>query len=328
VTAIDKYITRPLRNLGGSLGLYYRRIAAARGARIVVYHGVCRKDPLRYNTLFVTERTFEQHLILYKRLFHTITLDEFYQEKFADDRFNICLSFDDGFANNNAYVLPLLEKYQVPAVFFVTAIRGEGYPFLWNDYLTITSVSGPAALQWEQDTFVKRHDNTYVSLSTKKTLADVLRDSEFDDKSKMMAMLAPFSSFALDNENRDYWLQLTEEEIRHMSASPWVTIGSHGQFHNDLGRIPIAGATAELRSSKVFLENIIQHPVTSVAYPYGSYTAATLEQSMLSGYKQLLGAGSPELDNLSHPLLRQRMGINPFISPAHQALAIIKGNYD
>jgi hypothetical protein len=37
----------------------------------------------------------------------------------------------------------------------------------------------------------------------------------------------------------DYWLQMTTEEIKKASQSPFITIGSHGYYHNDLARIQL-----------------------------------------------------------------------------------------
>src|SRR6202008_249099 len=128
-----------------------------------IYHGICREDPTRFNTLFIKQKTFEAHLRFYKKHWNLLTLDDFYQGNFSKDRFNLCLTFDDGFANNYKYVLPLLEKYEIPATFFVTAIRKEGYNILWNDFLTISSVTGPQKLVFNNERFSKQKGRTYIS---------------------------------------------------------------------------------------------------------------------------------------------------------------------
>src|SRR5450432_480921 len=135
-----RYVNGDLGNLWGSNSRFFER---SRGARIVVYHGICRKDHTRYNNIFLTRKTFEEHLRYYGKYFHVISLDDYYEQRFRKDRFNICLTFDDGYENNYNYVLPLLEKYKMPAAFFVTAARDAGYDILWNDFLGIISKYGP-----------------------------------------------------------------------------------------------------------------------------------------------------------------------------------------
>src|SRR5206468_10193539 len=116
-------------------GLNENLFSTARGKRIVIYHGICLSDPTRFNSIFLKLKTFESHLQFYKKYFHIISLDDYYNQRFNKERFNICITFDDGFANNYKYGLPLLEKYRMPAAFFITAIRDAGYDILWNDIL-------------------------------------------------------------------------------------------------------------------------------------------------------------------------------------------------
>ena len=114
-----------LRAVLGKNKAFFRQ---AKGNRILVYHGVCEKDPTRFNSIFITRKTFERHLQFYKEYFQVVSLEDYYQARFSRDRFTICLTFDDGFANNYNYVLPLLEKYQVPATFFITVDRAKIWP--------------------------------------------------------------------------------------------------------------------------------------------------------------------------------------------------------
>src|SRR4051794_7324586 len=108
-----------INDLSGKLGLNKQLFQEARGARIIIYHGVCRSDHTRFNSIFLTLKTFEKHLQFYKKYFHIVSLNDYYNQRFGDERFNICITFDDGFANNYKYVLPLMDKYQVPVTFFI-----------------------------------------------------------------------------------------------------------------------------------------------------------------------------------------------------------------
>src|SRR6476620_185360 len=80
--------------LAWQFGLDRNYFSGKKGERIICYHGVCKSRPYEFNTLFITEKQFESHLKFYKRYFDVVSLDDFYQKKFHDDRFHICLSFD------------------------------------------------------------------------------------------------------------------------------------------------------------------------------------------------------------------------------------------
>src|ERR1700761_4261094 len=82
------------------LGFGRSFFSAARGSRILAYHGICKSDHLKFNTLFLTEQTFEAHLKFFTTHFNVVSLDDYYSGNFSNDRFNVCLTFDDGFANN------------------------------------------------------------------------------------------------------------------------------------------------------------------------------------------------------------------------------------
>src|SRR4030095_11806010 len=305
------------------LGLNQSFFRKARGARILVYHVICLGDHLRFNTLFIKLKAFESQLQLYKKYFNLVSLDDFYQQKFNNDKFNISLTFDDGFANNYKYVLPLLEQYQVPAVFFITGIRNAGYDILWNDILSVSYRCGPSKIVFKNEVFVKGKDKKYLSSSTHKRLVDILRSTEFEDKAELMQILDPFKNTA----ESDYWLQMTEEEIRTLSGSKWTTIGSHGYYHNDLAKISIASAKEEFIQSKQYLERITGKEIKAMAFPYGSYTKEVMSEAKNAGYLQLLAHEFLFPDDPIDPTLRERLTINPFISNINQLHANITGNY-
>ena len=311
------------RDTSWLLGLNRSFFRKARGSRLLVYHGICLKDHLRFNTLFINLKTFESQLQLYKKYFNLVSLDDFYQQKFNNDKFNICLTFDDGFANNYKYVLPLLEHYQVPAVFFITGIRNAGYDILWNDILSVSSRFGPSKIVFKNEEFVKGKDKRYISSSTHKPLVDILRSTEFDCKAELLQILAPFKNSA----ESDYWLQMTEEQIRTLSGSKWTTIGSHGYYHNDLAKISIDSVKKEIIQSKQYLETITGKEIKALAFPYGSYTKKVMNEAKNAGFSQLLATEFRYPDDGTDPALRERLTINPFISNINQMHANITGNY-
>ena len=310
------------RDIAWQLGLNRQLVKKARGCRILLYHGVCIRQPLQFNTLFLKLRSLEAQLRFYKKYFHIVSLDDYYYQRFSKERFNICFTFDDGFTNNYKYVLPLLEQYEIPAAFFITGIREAGYDVLWNDVLSLASKYGPDKIRFRNENFEKRGNGRYISSVTGNLLVDNLRHTGFEEKAEMMNLLGSYKQKA----EIDYWLQMTQEEIKTLSASKWVTIGSHGYYHDDLAKIPVEKAKEEITRSKHYLEKITNRAIKAIAFPYGLYTKNIVSAAKNAGYSQLLATEFQFHDDSGDAAIRERLTINPFISNINQAHANFAGN--
>ena len=321
-----KYLRRDIRHLSGLDERFYRN---ARGSRILCYHGICLTDHTRFNPIFLKLKTFEQHLQFYREYFNVVSLNDYYLGNFSGDKFNVCITFDDGYANNHKYVLSLLKKYQLPATFFITAIRDAGYDILWNDFLGIISKYGPKELNYKNERFQKGRFNRYISQESGMSLVEILRSGGFDVKAEMMELLYPLVPFRESRPHDiDYWLQMTSEQIRELSASPLATIGSHSCYHNDLAHITVKEVADDMHRSKQFLENIVDKPVNSFAFPYGTYTRTVVDEAKKSGYNQLLATDFLFEADHADQAMRERFTVNPFISPANQMHATITRSYE
>jgi peptidoglycan/xylan/chitin deacetylase (PgdA/CDA1 family) len=62
-------------------------------------------------------------------------------------------------------------------------------------------------------------------------------------------------------------------------------IGAHTVSHPKLTRISLDSAREEMRDSKAFLEDLLQKPVTSFAYPKGDYNAAVRDVARQVGFE-------------------------------------------
>ncbi|MBC7399372.1 MAG: polysaccharide deacetylase family protein [Mucilaginibacter sp.] len=300
----------------------------ARGSRILIYHGICRDDHTRFNPIFLTAKIFEDHLKLYKKHCNVVSLDDYYKSNFSDGKFNICLTFDDGFANNHKYALPLLEKYQVPATFFITGIANEGYDILWNDFLGIVSKYGPQTIYYKNEEYYKGKYDLYYSADSRITLKDKLRVTGFDDKADMMKELYALVPFKKEERHTDYWLQMTMAQIKELATSQYATIGAHGYYHNDLVQTSPEDAFTEMLNVKQYLEALIKKPITSLAFPYGSYNQDVINEAKKAGYKQLLAMDFYNDRDGADETMRERLTVNPFISPVNQLHATITRKYD
>jgi len=319
-----KYAYNDLRSILEINELLFKKTP---GARIVVYHGICMSDHTRFNSIFLRLKTFVAHLQFYNKYFNVISLDDFYNHRFSKEKFNICITFDDGFANNYKYVLPLINKHRFPITFFITGIRETGGDILWNDFLALAQKYGPAEFDFLNDQFYKNKYKQYVSRTNNKSLKNVLHDEGFANKAALINLLEPLIPFKANIKEKDYWLQMTKDEIMRLSASPFVTIGCHGYYHNDLSKISVNDARDELVHAKRFLENLTDKEINAIAFPYGSYTREVAVQAKSAGYNKLLATDFLFQEDHTDPCMRERLTINPYISLNNQMIAIINGKY-
>lgn len=67
-------------------------------------------------------------------------------------------------------------------------------------------------------------------------------------------------------------------------ADAGMEIGGHSATHADLAALEPERAAAELRESRVRLQEILDRPVRGMAYPFGRYTPATIAATRAAGY--------------------------------------------
>ncbi len=77
---------------------------------------------------------------------------------------------------------------------------------------------------------------------------------------------------------------ITSEQLKEMAVSGHVEIGSHTYNHPDLRTKDKAAQYYEIKGSKDTLEDILQKPVLTFAYPYGYHNDMTLKITAEAGY--------------------------------------------
>ncbi|MEY3296799.1 MAG: Poly-beta,6-N-acetyl-D-glucosamine N-deacetylase [Cyanobacteriota bacterium] len=106
---------------------------------ILMYHDVLTEPEVFFD---LVPEQFEDHLqTLKENGFTAISLDQLVQHLrtgFPLPEKPVVLSFDDGYAGHYEHVLPLLQKYQMPAVFFVFPGKIDG------------EIVGRSTLTWDQ----------------------------------------------------------------------------------------------------------------------------------------------------------------------------------
>lgn len=90
-------------------------------------------------------------------------------------------------------------------------------------------------------------------------------------------------------------------------------VGSHGQTHRDMRRLPDAVLTDELRGSRELLEERLSVAVSAIAYPFGRSDSRVRNTARAAGYR--LGFGTHPTADSPDPLHQPRTLVSGLDSP-------------
>lgn len=186
----------------------------------------------------------------------------------------VCFTFDDGYADNYRYALPIFRRFGAPMTVYVATGFVERSIFYW----------------WAAvEQLVLRHDEIDVDLPDDAGGARRLRARTLAEKRSLNQSLnewchanLPRQEAALRALLARYGVDpgalldadaLSGQQLAELSRDPLVTIGSHCASHRRLSTLPDAELTEELGASRRILEAATGREVRHVAYPFGSRDA-------------------------------------------------------
>lgn len=295
------------------------------GERILVFHGIDTIGETKYNSRFHSIAFFEQFIAFISENYNLISLEDFYQNKFKENTLNIALTFDDGYLNNVIHAIPILEKYNVPATFFITTTSDDS-SCLWLDFLDLTSFySEKKSIVFENEVYLKNNKNEFfcqgISLKNKckqlpySKIENIYKIFDEEWKEIQQKPLA------------DYWKLVSANELNSILKNPLFSVGSHGLTHTNLAEIDPEEAKNEIIKSKENLEQKLQIPMTDFAFPFGAYNQDLVNFCIELGYKKILLL-EYKTNQKSHNLeVKERFGMNPHISVEQQIYFLLKGKY-
>ncbi len=258
-------------------------------ALILLYHRVAepRSDPW---SLAVTPGHFAEHLEVLQRHARPMRLQQLSQlllnENNLPDR-SVVVTFDDGYVDNLHNAKPVLERYNVPATFFLASgLIGQKQEFWWDelDRLLLQPGALPASLKLSVDSSTYRWDlGEEVHCSGEApssrhslyySLWELLRPMTEGQRGRVLRELQKWAGAA--PEGRSSYLPLSLEEAVTLAQGGLAEVGAHTVTHPALSTLSTASQRDEISGSKTQLEELLDHPITDFSYPYGSLSAETV----------------------------------------------------
>jgi peptidoglycan/xylan/chitin deacetylase (PgdA/CDA1 family) len=185
----------------------------------------------------------------------------------------LCITFDDGYADNATLALPILRKLGLHATFFIATGYLNGGR-MWNDTI-IEAVRRAAEPRLDLarlglgELAIGSDEARRDAIAALLRLLKYLPKTERETKAKAVADAV---GAALPND-----LMMIDRQVRELHAAG-MTIGAHTVTHPILAGLSDSAAREEIAESKRALEDLTGKPVALFAYPNGKpardYTAA------------------------------------------------------
>ncbi len=295
------------------------------GERILVYHGIDREGETKYNSRFISKVFFEEFIKYITTHYNVISLDDFYQKKFKKDTLNIAITFDDGYLNNYTYAVPILEKYKVPACFYITTIH-EKAPYLWADFLDLVSYhTEKQAIIFERNLYKKNAKKEFIWNGI--SMKNVAKALPYEVLKLIYEVFEDDWKALPPKDIEEYWKLMNAEQIKEIADHPLFTIGAHGETHASLVDIPLEAAKREILTSKQQLETICNQPITEFAFPFGYYNQELANYCQEIGFERLLLVDYNTKEDANNEAYQPRFVMNPYISMEQQLAYLLKGSY-
>jgi len=276
-------------------------------AIVLMYHkiGSPPSDPW---DLAVSPENFEAHLQILQENYNLVSTDELNVrlQKNKIKNKSIAVTFDDGLLNNYELARPLLEKYHIPATFFITDDNiGRQKLFWWDELEEIIlhsenlpsefrinffgedinfSLGGESKLTSE----LKYQHQTFIAYqpTTKRSqlyydLWEICSPLTAPDQQKIIDLIKEWAGTEIVKGND---VCMTWDQVVDLSRSELFTIGGHTHSHPSLFDHDIDYQRQEINSNKLFLESKLGHKINSFAYPSGRFDDNSLKVIKESGY--------------------------------------------
>jgi len=254
---------------------------------VLIYHRVL-EEPDFMRAGDVTETVFRRQMQLLGRLFNVLELGEAAQRLSEGTlpKRPLCITFDDGYADNCEVACPILRAMGLHATFFIATAYLDGGR-MWNDTVieAIRRERAPGI-----DLTPLGLGLGWVDLSTpeqRKDAADrVIRELKYLPGEQRVGKAAWFSE-RVENGLPDT-LMMTSDQVCSLDALG-MGVGAHTETHPILALLERDEALREIRGGKERLEQMLGKQIDLFAYPNGKvgrdFTARDVELVNSLGFK-------------------------------------------
>ncbi len=213
----------------------------------------------------VDKKVFTWQMQLLAKYFNVLPLAEAL-DKLDKDQLPpraVCITFDDGYADNYLNALPILKEHNLTATFFIATGYLNG-GIMWNDKV-IESVRNTKQIELDL-TAIELGRVSITSEHQKYQVAQEIIQKIKHLQPKQRSQYA--ESIAEQAKNLPDDLMMTDKQLKSLHQNG-MEIGGHTVTHPILATLNAQDAEKEIVDNKVELERLLERRVDFFAYPNG-----------------------------------------------------------
>jgi peptidoglycan/xylan/chitin deacetylase (PgdA/CDA1 family) len=201
----------------------------------------------------------------------------------------VTMTFDDGLASTFQHAYPLLQKWSIPAAFFIATSHLEGH-LLWFSYLNALCFEGVY-----DKVSVRGTSFVLSSIEHRKHARRSLGALARASGSPQAFSNEIAAAYPLPPSVTDEYKGMSYEQLSLFGKCDLLECGAHTVSHSYLDQLSKDQQAEEIFQSKHQLSELTGKPVRYFAYPNGDYNRDTLKLVKEAGYDAAFATCSKHL---------------------------------
>lgn len=279
---------------------------------ILNFHGVTNIKGNRFNNRHLDASEFEKIIRYLKTNYNIVPLKELFEThrtKKDSTKKTIAITFDDGYLNNFTVALPILKKHHVPATFYIISESLVNPVFyVWPDVIDLIQKHTKEDIVLSFGTF--KFPSFYCD-ALQTNLVNLMKKSGEKREAYLNEIKEKYPAYLTEAKKHPELIKLvSKNELTLFANETLIEYGSHTHLHYCLEHLNTALSYSELTQSKKIIEDTINKPVISLAFPDGSYNKETVVLSKQTGYENVVAVSYKLNEANKDPFILSRFTIS------------------
>lgn len=245
--------------------------------KILLYHGV--SDCVNYRGIenfskkHISKKIFYKQMKFLKENCNVISindLDKFRKKKIIPKN-TVLVTFDDGFENNYKVAVPILKKFKVPSIFYISSGMIGKKELFWVD--KIEDIINRCKKKMITLTLDKKKKFNLKTKSCKikavQNIKKFCKNSAAYKKDLIIKDLSKETGVVPNSKLSKNYKIMTWDHVKKIASNKLFDIGGHSLDHNILSKLPVTQMKNNIKRSIKILEKKLKKKIIHYSYPEG-----------------------------------------------------------